>query len=121
VKQVVLSPGALSLVMSVQAAEVLTTFFCSLAFIALYTVVAPWWRNPLGRNLVAFDASLSLTLLPSVIHHTFGPSAASSAFFGWFTVVAFAMVPCVIIWRAVIMVRMQRAHLHDPPPVEPQR
>lgn len=109
-----MSPQALAFVMSVQAGEVIATFICSLLFIVLYSVVAPWWRYPLGRNLVAFDAALSLTLLPSVVHHTFGVSSALSAPFAWFTLVSFATVPCVIVWRAVIMLRMQLGQHQDP-------
>lgn len=114
-RQSALSPGALSLVQALQTDEIVVTFCASLAFIALYTAVAPWWRSPLGRNLVAFDASLSLTLLPAVVHHAFGFRSAEDVVFAWFTVVAFALVPCVIVWRAVILLRMQRSHLHDPP------
>lgn len=111
-----MSPQMLNLIVSIQADEVVATFCCSLAFIALYTLVAKWWRSPLGRNLVAFDASLSLTLLPSVVHHAFGVSSALSEPFAWFTLGAFAAVPCVIVWRAVILVRMQLGGLHEDDP-----
>jgi hypothetical protein len=97
----------------VQTVESIVTFCASLAFIVLYSLVAPWWRSALGRNLVAFDATLALTLLPSVIHHAFGATSAESTFFAWFTITAFALVPCVITWRAVIMVRMQLDPSHD--------
>lgn len=93
--------------MHVQTVEVIITFCTSIAFIVLYSVLAPWWRSPLGRNLIAFDAVLSLTLLPSVIHHALGATSAEDTAFAWFTVSAFAAVPVVIGWRAVIMIRMQ--------------
>jgi hypothetical protein len=114
VKQAGLSPQTLSLVMAVQTDLIMVTFFCSLAFVALFTLVAPWWRYPAGRSTVALDAALALTLLPSVVHHIFGFRSAEDPFFAWFTVGAFALVPCVIVWRAVIIVRMQRAGVKDP-------
>lgn len=102
-----MSPASLRTVQSITTALVVITFFTSVAFVLLYTVIAPWWRSPLGRNLIAFDSALSLTLLPSVIHHITGTSSAESPFFAWFTVGAFAAVPCVIVWRAVILIRTQ--------------
>lgn len=102
----------LHLIMSLQVGVVVATFCCSVAFVVLYTVVARWWQSPLGRNLVAFDSALSLTLLPSVLHHAFGISSSLSEPFAWFTLAAFATVPCVIVWRAVILLRAQLGGLH---------
>lgn len=113
-RQAALSPETLSLVVAVQTDEVMVTFVCSLAFIVLYSVLAPWWRYSIGRSIVALDGALSLTLLPSVVHHMFGFRSAADPFFAWFTVGAFALVPCVIVWRAVIIVRMQRTGVKDP-------
>lgn len=111
-----MSARTLRFIMSVQADEVVITFFASIGFIVLYTILAPWWRSPLGRNLVAFDAALSLTLLPSVVHHTFGVNSALSPAFAWFTVGAFAAVPLVIVWRAWILLRVQVGWQDDTEP-----
>ena len=97
----------LSFFQHVQTVETIVTFCTSIAFIAIYTLLAPWWQSMIGRSIVALDAALSLTLLPSVIHHLFGATSAESTFFAWFTLTAFAMVPCVIVWRAVILIRIQ--------------
>jgi len=111
-----MSPSTLAFIMSVQADEVVITFFASIGFIVLYTVLAKWWLSPLGRNLVAFDSALSLTLLPSVVHHTFGVSSALSPAFAWFNVGAFAAVPLVIVWRAWILLRVQVGWQDDTEP-----
>lgn len=102
-----MNPSTLRLVQSITADEVVITFFTSVGFIVVYTVFARWWRSALGRNMVAFDAALSLTLLPSVIHHITGTSSVESAGFAWFNVAALAAVPCVIVWRTVIVIRAQ--------------
>lgn len=102
-----MSPTTLRLLIHVTTVETMVAFFAAVAFIILYSAIAPWWRSPLGRNVVALDASISLTLLPSVIHHTFGVSTALDPIFTWFTVAAFAAVPLVIAWRAWILCRIQ--------------
>jgi hypothetical protein len=105
-------PSTLHALMSSLTVETIVTFFTAVAFIVLYSVVAPWWRSPLGRNVVALDASISMTLLPSVVHHFFGVSAALDPVFTWFTVISFGLVPCVIAWRAWILLRIQLGR-HD--------
>lgn len=102
-----MNPSTLRLVQSITADEVVTTFFTSVAFIVVYTVFARWWRSAFGRSMVAFDAALSLALLPSVVHHITGTSSVESAPFAWFTVASLGAVPCVIAWRTVIVVRAQ--------------
>lgn len=116
-----MSPQMLNLIISIQADEVVITFCASVGFIVLYTLVARWWRSALGRNLVAFDSALSLTLLPAVLHHAFGVSSALSEPFAWFTLAAFAAVPCVIVWRAVILLRAQLGGLHEDDPPDAER
>jgi hypothetical protein len=101
------NPHTLMALVHATTVETIVAFCAAVAFIALYSAIAPWWRSPLGRNLVALDGSISLTLLPSVVHHTLGVSSADSAFFAWFSVVAFGLVPCVIVWRAYILLRIQ--------------
>jgi hypothetical protein len=83
------------------------TFCISAAFIVLYALLAPWRKSALGRNVVALHSALALTLLPAVVHHLFGATVAEDRFFAWFAVTAFALVPCVIVWRAVILIRLQ--------------
>lgn len=109
-----MSPGTLQAIMHATTIETIVAFFAAVAFIALYTAIAPWWRSPLGRNLVALDGSISLTLLPSVLHHALGVSSADTPAFAWFTVCAFALVPCVIAWRAWILCRIQFGPKGDP-------
>ena len=61
------------------------------------------------------DSALALTLLPSVVHHALGVSSADTPLFAWFTVLAFALVPVVIVWRVVLILRVQLQHENDPP------
>lgn len=102
-----MSPSVLQALVRATTVETIVAFCAAVAFIVLYSVIAPWWRSPLGRNVVALDASISLTLLPGVVHHFFGVSTALDPYFAWFTVLAFGAVPLVIAWRAWILCRIQ--------------
>jgi hypothetical protein len=83
-------------------------FWCSLAFPAWYSIWAPWWRNAVGRAIVALDSAIALATLPTVIGLDFGASVVASPFFSWLTVCAFACIPVITCWRMVIVYRVQR-------------
>ena len=105
-----MTPGTLSLIQHAQIIVTVVAFCTTVGFIVLYSVVARWWENTLGRCIVALDGSVALTLLPAVLHHAFGWSVAASPFFAWFSLVSFAAVPLVVAWRAVILLRIQFGH-----------
>lgn len=83
-------------------------FWCAIAFIAWYTICAPWWRSPVGRAIVALDAAIALTLLPSVAGLILGHRAVASGAYQWLTLCALACVPVITCWRMVIVWRIQR-------------
>ena len=83
-------------------------FWCSLAFIAWYSILAPWWRSSVGRAIIALDTAIALATLPSTIGLIFGAEVVASRFFQWLTVCAFACIPVITIWRCVIVWRLQR-------------
>lgn len=119
-----MTPGTLATIQYAQATIIVITFVASLAFVALYSAVARWWLSPWGRNIVALDSALALTLLPSVIHHTFGVNTVDSPFFAWFTLGSFALVPVVIVWRMAILLgrqlrRRPSPDRSDPPSPQP--
>ena len=45
-------------------------FWSALLFIARYSMVAPWWKNSMGRMLVALDLAVALALPPSVLRRS---------------------------------------------------
>jgi hypothetical protein len=87
---------------------VLVAFLASLAFVVVYSLMAPWWRSPIGRALIMLDASLALTLAPSVLHHLTGISIIASTGFAWYYLVTLTMVAASTIWRTWIIYRAQR-------------
>lgn len=85
----------------------------SILFIVLYTVLAPWWRNPVGRSIVGFDAALTLTLLPTALHDLLGLNLAHPVF-AWYDLASLWAVAGVTVWRTVVMVRVQLAGRREP-------
>lgn len=83
-------------------------FWSALAFIAWYSICAPWWRYPVGRAIVALDSAIALALGPAVLGLIFGASLVASPAFTWLTVAAFACIPVITIYRAVIIWHVQR-------------
>lgn len=84
-------------------------FWSSLAFVAWYSLVAPWWRYPIGRAIVALDSAIALATGPAVAGLIFGAAVVSARFFQWVTVAAFGAIPLITVWRMVIVWRVQRA------------
>jgi hypothetical protein len=91
---------------AVGEAVALVAFFTNIVFVAVYSVVGPWWHSGLGRNIVALDTALAMALLPATLHSLFGVSTVSSTAYAWFVDGALACVPVIVVWRMVIMLRL---------------
>lgn len=52
-------------------------FWASLLFPAVYTVLAPWWRNPVGRMLVWLDLLVAGSTFPAMLNSQFGVPLSS--------------------------------------------
>jgi hypothetical protein len=115
IREGTVSPGTLDVIVHTTTIEVIATFCAAVGAILVLWAVAPWWRSAIGRNALAMDSALALTLLPSVIHHALGVSSADTPLFAWFSVISFGLVPIVIVWRVVLILRIQIKHENDPP------
>lgn len=94
--------------MLVGEVDILSAFFAGIGFILVYTVLAPWWRYPVGRTVVALDSALVAITLPQTLHALFGIHVVTNVNWAWFTVITFALVPITIIWRTAVFVQVQR-------------
>lgn len=81
------------------------------AFVAYYTWLAPWHKNPVGRTIVFKDLALILVLLPSVLSIFFHFNRLTSYVAAWFDVASFALVPVIMIWRIIVWRRLDRLGL----------
>jgi hypothetical protein len=83
-------------------------FWSSVAFVAWYSLLAPWWRSAIGRAIVALDSAIALALLPSVLGLMLGRQAVASTAYQWLTVCALGCIPVITCWRMVIVWHLQR-------------
>ncbi len=86
-------------------------FFCSVAYIIGYSILAPWWKNPWGRGMVSFSAASQLLLLPTLLHITFGINF-SSGFAAWYYIVSLYLDGLIEVYRLRWAYRIQQ---HDTP------
>ena len=85
------------------------------AFVADYTRLAPWWRNPVGRTIVTKDALLVLVLIPSILSMFFTFNRLSSHIAAWVDVVLLGSMAPVMLWRIVVWRRVQAGKADEPP------
>ena len=78
------------------------------AFVAYYTRLVPWWKNPIGRTIVAKDLALILVLMPSALSIFFHFNRLTSYVAAWFDIAAFALVPVIMVWRIIAWHRLDR-------------
>lgn len=79
------------------------------AFIACYSLWAPWHRNPIGRTIVFKDIALILILIPSILSIFVNFNRLTSHIAAWFDVGSFALVPILMCWRIVVFGRIHKA------------
>ena len=90
----------------VSSALVITAWASAVLFDAVYTVLAPWWKTWMGRNLFAFDASIAAVLTPAVLALWFHYSPRSP-WYAWLQIGLFAVVPALSLQRTVMLVVVQ--------------
>jgi hypothetical protein len=91
--------------------EVPAIFWAGIAFVLLYTILAPWWKNSFGRALVAMDLAVSAALFPAVLSTEFGVQMFSAEFIAWLEVAAFSVVFVVIMSRMYLLAKVNKDRL----------
>lgn len=91
---------------------VVFAFAAACLFMVGYTILAPWWRTTTGRARISLDFGIALALSPTVLHLTFGVTV-TNAFFGWYTLIAIAIVGCVSLWNLYLVIATQLKAARD--------
>ena len=78
------------------------------AWIAVYTRVAHWWRNPVGQTLVVKTAIIALLLIPTILSLFFHLNRATSWAAGWVDVALIGAITPVMAWRIRVWIRVNR-------------
>lgn len=92
-------------------AAAITAFFSTLTFLVGYSLLAPWWRNPIGRAVASLDAALLFALLPSMLHLVFGLNVAQYHWFAWYYGASLLLVSAITLWRLVVIALVQHEAL----------
>jgi hypothetical protein len=77
-------------------------------FIVTYTVLAPWWRNEIGRTIVRLDMYLGAVLLPSILSLFLHFSRLTSYVAAWIDVAIFGLVAVELARRIPLWIRFHR-------------
>jgi hypothetical protein len=96
-----------AIVLAFKIAEIASLVSIS-AFVGYYTMIAHWWKNPVGRTIVAKDLALILVFLPSVLSMFFRFNRLTSYIAAWIDVGSFALVPVIMTWRIIVWRRLHR-------------
>jgi len=89
---------------------VLISGFLSLAgWVAVYTKLAPWWRNPIGRTLVTKTTLIAVMFIPSILALFFHFSRQGSRVAAWVDIALIGAVTPVMVWRTVVWLRLYKA------------
>lgn len=86
-----------------------TGFLSLVGWIAVYTALAPWWRNAIGRTLVAGTALVALLLVPTSLSLFFHFGRLHRLAVAWTDVVLIGLITPVMVWRSAVWIRLHRA------------
>jgi hypothetical protein len=90
-------------------------FWSAVFFCVYYSLLAPWWHNPMGRMLVGLDLGLAAALFGSVLKQEFGVQVG--------TVISLRVVAAAILLVDIIILSrtLLLGHLHNWVPSFPWR
>jgi hypothetical protein len=80
----------------------------TVAFTVVYSVLAPWWANPIGRTLVQLDILLGLALVPSILSLFWHFNRLTSHIAAWVDVGLFALIALTLFARIPLWIRLHR-------------
>lgn len=92
---------------------IIVIFCTSALFTPVVSLYWPWWKNGLGRSIVAKAIAMALVFLFPMLHVLFGAEFKSIGY-QWFELACFGMVPVIFVWRAVAIWRLQRKSANVP-------
>ena len=78
------------------------------SWIVLYSALAAWWSNPIGRTLVAKTTLIALLFIPTTLSLFFHLSRLNSLVAGWIDMALIALVTPVMLWRCALWIKLHR-------------
>jgi hypothetical protein len=83
-------------------------FLSTFTWVAVYTRLARWWGNPVGRTIVVNAVIVSTLLVPTTLALFFKLNRLDSLVTAWVDVVLIGAITPVMCWRIVIWTRLAR-------------
>jgi hypothetical protein len=88
---------------------VVAAFSAPLILIVIYTIAAPWYKNPVGRALVQVKAGISLAMFPALAHRVNGHGLATATpFFAWLQTITWLFLAAMVLRLAWLSWRINR-------------
>jgi hypothetical protein len=100
--------GAEVTLLDVSHIEIQAAFWVFLAFTPVVSVFWPWWKSSLGKNIVSMEFVLAMILFPSAFLHLELGMDVMGLGYQWTELAVFALAPLNVIWRFLVVLKMQR-------------
>lgn len=86
-------------------------------FIVVYSLLAPWWRDPIGRTIVILDGLIGAAFIPSILSLFFNFNRLTSYIAAWFDVTDFTAITFMLLHRSWLWTRLHRQRGEEEPAV----
>jgi hypothetical protein len=86
-------------------------FYTSAGFVVAVSLAWPWWKSQLGWTIMAKTLALMIAVFPAMLVYWLGETLPH--WLEWLSIVALWCIPPILIWRAVVIWRMQRRGLQQ--------
>jgi hypothetical protein len=100
---------------------VISGFVTLVAWIVVYSRLAAWWRNAIGRTLVAKTALIAALMVPFALSLFFHLNRLNSRVVGWVDTSLILAITPVMIWRIAVWLKIshkdrEAGHRESGPP-----
>lgn len=85
-------------------------------FVLQYTLTSPWWRDPVGRTVIAKDGALLVLLVPSCLLLVW-PQLFTMAERAAIELASLALITVFMAWRSVVWWRIKPPRLRRKKPI----
>lgn len=72
----------------------------------VYSRLAKWWQNPVGRTMVVEAALIGMLFVPQILSLFFNLNRLDSYIAAWSDVALIGLVTPVMVWRTTVFKRM---------------
>lgn len=101
------------LIIALFKADLIADIVAVVLFTVVYSLLAPWWRNPIGRTLVVMDILVGAAVCPSVLSLFWSFNRLTSLIAAWADVAVFGAIALVILARIPLWIRLHKKDADD--------